>query len=205
MVAKPLLKPLLKLPPVNCDPKTLGNVDPAWKKPVGRVKVPPVPDVGVTPRKLLSGVVKFWKDVVNAFWNPVLNASEVNGVVPPVPVPVGNTPEKPLKKLVLGRPVAYYYSNNCPHGGTTCSAEVVLLGTPVLWWAFLPALVVTLWWAIAKRDLSLWATISSSSARVSRSAASRSATGTQPLASRVSPADSGRCRSTIEMRRLTRT
>jgi dolichyl-phosphate-mannose--protein O-mannosyl transferase len=68
----------------------------------------------------------------------------------------------PWEWLVLGRPVAYYYSNNCPHGGTTCSAEVVLLGTPVLWWAFLPALVVTLWWAIAKRDWRAWAILGGS-------------------------------------------
>jgi hypothetical protein len=58
---------------------------------------------------------------------------------------------------------------------------------------------------IAKRCLSLSAMIASSSSRPRRSAASRSATGTQPFASSVRPALSGRCRSTIEMRRLTRT
>src|SRR5947208_8542954 len=49
VVAKPLLKPLLNVPPVNCEPKTRGNVALGWKKPFGNWKLPPVPVVGVMP------------------------------------------------------------------------------------------------------------------------------------------------------------
>ncbi|HZM75003.1 MAG TPA: phospholipid carrier-dependent glycosyltransferase [Candidatus Limnocylindrales bacterium] len=59
---------------------------------------------------------------------------------------------KPWQWLVLGRPVAFYFSKSVPCGATDCSAEVVLLGTPVLWWSFIPALLATLWFGIARRD-----------------------------------------------------
>ncbi len=54
--------------------------------------------------------------------------------------------------LLLGRPVAFYFSKTVPCGAADCSAEVLLLGTPMLWWSFLPALAATLWFGIARRD-----------------------------------------------------
>ncbi|WP_373324846.1 dolichyl-phosphate-mannose--protein mannosyltransferase [Actinocatenispora rupis] len=62
----------------------------------------------------------------------------------------------PLQWLTLARPVSYYYSANGPCGSNQCAAEVLLLGTPALWWAFVPALGATAWWAIAKRDWRGW-------------------------------------------------
>lgn len=59
---------------------------------------------------------------------------------------------KPWQWLVLGRPVAFWFVKSIPCGATDCSAEVVLLGTPVLWWSFTPALLATLWFGIARRD-----------------------------------------------------
>lgn len=61
---------------------------------------------------------------------------------------------KPWQWLVLGRPVAFYFSNSvpCGPGQAACSAEIVLLGTPILWWSFLPALAATIWFGFARRD-----------------------------------------------------
>jgi dolichyl-phosphate-mannose-protein mannosyltransferase len=58
----------------------------------------------------------------------------------------------PWQWLLLGRPVAFYYSNAAGCGGPSCSAEVLLLGTPLLWWSFLPALVGVAGYGIARRD-----------------------------------------------------
>lgn len=59
---------------------------------------------------------------------------------------------KPWQWLLLGRPVAFYFNKSLPCGVPDCSAEVVLLGTPLLWWSFIPAVVATLWFGIARRD-----------------------------------------------------
>jgi len=58
----------------------------------------------------------------------------------------------PWQWLLLGRPVAFYYNSNGPCGGPTCSSEVLLLGTPVLWWSFIPALCGLAWFGISRRD-----------------------------------------------------
>jgi dolichyl-phosphate-mannose--protein O-mannosyl transferase len=60
---------------------------------------------------------------------------------------------KPWSWLVLGRPVDFYYndaSKAC--GASSCSREVLLIGTPLLWWAFLPALVWLGWHWFTTRD-----------------------------------------------------
>jgi dolichyl-phosphate-mannose--protein O-mannosyl transferase len=58
----------------------------------------------------------------------------------------------PWQWLLLGRPVAFYWSGDGPCSGPTCASEVLLLGTPVLWWSFLPALVTLGWLGVARRD-----------------------------------------------------
>jgi len=58
----------------------------------------------------------------------------------------------PWQWLLLGRPVAFYYSPAGGCGAASCSAEVLLLGTPLLWWSFLPALFGTAAFGIARRD-----------------------------------------------------
>jgi dolichyl-phosphate-mannose--protein O-mannosyl transferase len=58
----------------------------------------------------------------------------------------------PWQWLLLGRPVAFYYSSAGPCGDASCSAEVLLLGTPVLWWSFIPALGLMAWFGISRRD-----------------------------------------------------
>ncbi|MEU4680895.1 phospholipid carrier-dependent glycosyltransferase [Micromonospora sp. NPDC023737] len=58
----------------------------------------------------------------------------------------------PWQWLLLGRPVAFYWSGDGPCGAANCAAEILLLGTPLLWWSFLPALVATAWLGLARRD-----------------------------------------------------
>lgn len=63
----------------------------------------------------------------------------------------------PMSWLVLGRPVAYYYSG--PRFGTEgcaaqagCSREVLALGNPAVWWGGTACLVAMLVWWVSRRD-----------------------------------------------------
>ena len=58
----------------------------------------------------------------------------------------------PWQWLLLGRPVAFYWNGNGNCGTPSCASEVLLLGTPVLWWSFIPALGALIWFGIARRD-----------------------------------------------------
>jgi dolichyl-phosphate-mannose-protein mannosyltransferase len=58
----------------------------------------------------------------------------------------------PWQWLLLGRPVAFFWSNDGGCGSASCAREVLLLGTPILWWSFLPALAVLAWLGAARRD-----------------------------------------------------
>ncbi|RZU50335.1 dolichyl-phosphate-mannose-protein mannosyltransferase [Krasilnikovia cinnamomea] len=58
----------------------------------------------------------------------------------------------PWQWLLLGRPVAFYWNGDPRCGSQSCAAEILLLGTPILWWSFLPALGALLWFGIARRD-----------------------------------------------------
>ncbi|WP_319459085.1 dolichyl-phosphate-mannose--protein mannosyltransferase [Micromonospora sp. RTP1Z1] len=58
----------------------------------------------------------------------------------------------PWQWLLLGRPVAFYWSGKGACGAPSCASEILLLGTPLLWWSFLPALAATAWLGAARRD-----------------------------------------------------
>jgi dolichyl-phosphate-mannose--protein O-mannosyl transferase len=59
---------------------------------------------------------------------------------------------EPWQWLLLGRPVAFYWSDDPSCGAARCAAEILLLGTPVLWWAFIPALIAMTWFGVSRRD-----------------------------------------------------
>ncbi len=63
----------------------------------------------------------------------------------------------PWQWLLLGRPVAFYWSGDGNCGAPSCAAEILLVGTPLLWWSFLPALAALVWFGIARRDWRAWA------------------------------------------------
>ena len=64
--------------------------------------------------------------------------------------------------LVTGRPVLFYYpSSPAPTGcgASTCVRTVLDVGTPALWWAFLPAVLWAGWIALVRRDWRGWAVL----------------------------------------------
>jgi dolichyl-phosphate-mannose-protein mannosyltransferase len=58
----------------------------------------------------------------------------------------------PWQWLVLGRPIAFYWSTDGSCGASSCASHILLLGTPLLWWSFIPALLALTWFGIARRD-----------------------------------------------------
>jgi dolichyl-phosphate-mannose--protein O-mannosyl transferase len=63
----------------------------------------------------------------------------------------------PWQWLLEGRPVAFHWSTGGDCGAPSCVREILLLGTPILWWSFLPALAALVWFGIARRDWRAWA------------------------------------------------
>ena len=58
----------------------------------------------------------------------------------------------PWQWLLLAKPVKFYWSNSVACGSDSCASGILLLGTPLLWWSFLPALFGLSWLGIARRD-----------------------------------------------------
>lgn len=56
--------------------------------------------------------------------------------------------------LVLGRPTSFYYSTPKTCGASSCSQEVLAIGTPLLWWVGLIALFLTIGYFIYRREKS---------------------------------------------------
>jgi dolichyl-phosphate-mannose-protein mannosyltransferase len=59
---------------------------------------------------------------------------------------------KPWTWLWLGRPTSFFYATPKGCGAANCSQEVLAIGTPLIWWASIPALVVCLAWWMRRRD-----------------------------------------------------
>ncbi|WP_433219135.1 dolichyl-phosphate-mannose--protein mannosyltransferase [Dactylosporangium sp. CS-047395] len=62
----------------------------------------------------------------------------------------------PWQWLLLGRPVVFSWETDEACGASQCASEVLLLGTPLLWWSFLPALAALGWLGFARRDGRAW-------------------------------------------------
>jgi dolichyl-phosphate-mannose--protein O-mannosyl transferase len=58
----------------------------------------------------------------------------------------------PWQWLILARPVSFYWNGDLTCGAPACTGQILLLGTPVLWWAFVPAMVGLAWIGISRRD-----------------------------------------------------
>jgi dolichyl-phosphate-mannose--protein O-mannosyl transferase len=59
----------------------------------------------------------------------------------------------PWSWLVLGRPVDFYYDGSGTScGSSSCSREILLIGTPLMWWALLPMLLWLAWHWCTTRD-----------------------------------------------------
>ena len=58
----------------------------------------------------------------------------------------------PWSWLIQGRPTSFFYETPKNCGGTSCSQEILAIGTPILWWAATLALLVTIGFWVSKRD-----------------------------------------------------
>jgi dolichyl-phosphate-mannose--protein O-mannosyl transferase len=59
----------------------------------------------------------------------------------------------PWSWLVLGRPTSFYAPSNVTGcGADSCTREILLIGTPLMYWAFVPALIWCLWHWATTRD-----------------------------------------------------
>jgi dolichyl-phosphate-mannose--protein O-mannosyl transferase len=53
---------------------------------------------------------------------------------------------QPWQWFLLTQPISFDYSTASACGRPPCASQVLLLGTPILWWSFLPAIVVLAGW-----------------------------------------------------------
>jgi len=58
----------------------------------------------------------------------------------------------PWNWLVLGRPTSFFYESPKSCGVENCSQEILAMGTPIIWWFGLIALLVTIGYFIARRE-----------------------------------------------------
>jgi dolichyl-phosphate-mannose--protein O-mannosyl transferase len=58
----------------------------------------------------------------------------------------------PWSWLVLGRPTSFYYETPKNCGAQSCSQEILAIGTPILWWAGIFAIAITVGLLIVNRD-----------------------------------------------------
>ena len=58
----------------------------------------------------------------------------------------------PWSWLILGRPTSFFYESPKSCGGTSCSQEILAMGTPLLWWGALIAVAVTIGYFIHRRE-----------------------------------------------------
>ncbi|MCO6006793.1 phospholipid carrier-dependent glycosyltransferase [Actinoallomurus purpureus] len=65
----------------------------------------------------------------------------------------------PWNWLVLKRPVAFYYTQPSGCGASTCSREVLDIGTPAIWWVSIVTLLVLAAWWLVYRDWRAGATL----------------------------------------------
>lgn len=66
----------------------------------------------------------------------------------------------PWQWLLMARPVGFHLNTSGECGADSCVSQVLLLGTPLLWWSFLPALAAMLWFGFARRDWRVFAILS---------------------------------------------
>jgi dolichyl-phosphate-mannose--protein O-mannosyl transferase len=58
----------------------------------------------------------------------------------------------PWSWLILGRPTSFFYETPTGCGVSSCSQEILAIGTPILWWAGIFAIALTFGFFVANRD-----------------------------------------------------
>ncbi len=59
---------------------------------------------------------------------------------------------QPWTWLIMSKPVAMFYATPSTCGAKNCSQEVLAIGTPLIWWLSIPALLFCLAWWLTRRD-----------------------------------------------------
>lgn len=86
---------------------------------------------------------------------PLLNLIHYHRAALEFHIPLGSDhlyESSPWQWLLLARPVAFHWNTAGNCGAESCASQVLLLGTPLLWWSFLPALAAMIWFGFARRD-----------------------------------------------------
>ena len=109
-----------------------------------------------------SSYSRHWADTNDAYWSwlpgPIRSLLHYHwemyhfhdGLSSPHPYQ-----SSPWSWLVTGRPVLFYYPSKPPPtgcGADSCIRSVLAVGTPTLWWAFVPALLWAAWLVITRLD-----------------------------------------------------
>ena len=97
--------------------------------------------------------------------NGLERAADPRRAAQPGPLPLGGVqvphrPGRPRTSTSRGRGSGCCWADRWRSTGPAtaaaarrrCAAEILLLGTPLLWWSFLPALAALAWFGIARRD-----------------------------------------------------
>jgi len=58
----------------------------------------------------------------------------------------------PWSWLILGRPTSFFYETPSGCGVSSCSQEILAIGTPILWWAGIFAIAITFGFFVTNRD-----------------------------------------------------
>ena len=58
----------------------------------------------------------------------------------------------PWSWLILGRPTSFFYETPNGCGASSCSQEILAIGTPILWWTGIFAIALTFGFFVARRD-----------------------------------------------------
>lgn len=58
----------------------------------------------------------------------------------------------PWSWLIMGRPTSFFYASPKSCGTSACSQEILALGTPLLWWSAVVAIVITIGYWLARRE-----------------------------------------------------
>jgi dolichyl-phosphate-mannose--protein O-mannosyl transferase len=58
----------------------------------------------------------------------------------------------PWSWLILGRPTSFFYETPTGCGVSSCSQEILAIGTPILWWAGIFAIALTFGFFVSHRD-----------------------------------------------------
>src|SRR5260370_23565476 len=59
---------------------------------------------------------------------------------------------QPWTWLLISRPVSFFYATPKTCGASSCSQEVLAIGTPLIWYASIPVLLACLAWWLIRRD-----------------------------------------------------